>query len=86
MFGRSQLKKMSKYSSGKSNWHKWLASLKILSVEELETLPAGGIKAGEERRGKKGGRRSNLKGRDSAIVSHKIFGIILFLRQHSEDF
>ena len=27
--------------TGKSNHHKWLASQKIRSVKELETLPAG---------------------------------------------
>ena len=31
----------SRQVTGKSNHHKWLASQKIRSVKELETLPAG---------------------------------------------
>ena len=38
---RSKVKWPSKKTGEESSYHKWLASRKIWSVEELETLPAG---------------------------------------------
>ena len=57
---RSEGKWPSRQTGGKSSPHKWLASRKILSIEELETLPAGTRprtwhlrSLGGERRGKR---------------------------------
>ena len=57
---RGKWKWPSRYTGGQSNPHKWLASRKIWSVEELETLPAGTKprtshhrSPGGERRGKR---------------------------------
>ena len=64
-----------KLPSGQSNPHKWLASQKIWSVEELETLAAGtkprtSHNRSPEERGveRERARRSSLKGRERAIV------------------
>ena len=59
-----------------SNHHRWLASQKISSVEELETLPAGTKprtshhRSPEERGVERGSdQRSYLRGRERAIVN-----------------
>ena len=84
---RSEAKWPSSWTGGqsKSNPHKWLASRKVWSAEELETLPAVTEprtshyrSSGGERCGKQRGsaRRSSLKGRERAIVSQTNIGTV----------
>ena len=80
---RSGGKWPSRHTGGQSNHHKWLASRKIWSVEELETLPAGTKPStshyrspGRERRGKRKCWNIFLKGRERAIVNQTNIGTV----------
>ena len=80
---RSEGKWRSRQTGGQSNPHNWLASRKIWSFEELETLPAGTkprnhttdhlAKRGVERGS---ARWSSLKGRERAIVNQTNVGTV----------
>ena len=68
---RGEGKRPSRQTGGKSISYKWLASRKIWSVEELETLPAGTKPRTSIalRRERGSARRSSLNVRERAIVS-----------------
>ena len=70
---RGEGKWLSRCNGGQSHYHEWVASQKIWSVEELETLPAAQsqgrdtVDSLEERGVERGSaRRSSLKGRERA--------------------